>query len=301
MHVQVARQIGELDERRQAALAGGFDLAPVLAQLWRDPGQAERSVRRLLRFSGKTLLAMEQAVFVAFPAARDCQIAQRDVVRLGTGELQQCGAGAGAGPGHHAQVRLNAAREHARGACASDPDSLPDSRELREMGTHGLAVLGDCELVDVANHIAGAPQASGNHDLVHFWCGTRQLGKTLRPGAGVGEPAAPDLGELVLDCLDEALLAPRAEAADRADAVVPGGAQQLRQGLHVQLLVERARLLGAQTGKLQQVHDRQRDLAPQLLEHDAVTGAHDLLELGGEISADAGLFRQRLACRDQGA
>ena len=65
VHVQIAADLGQFDQARQAALGGGLDLALVLAQLRRNPGQAEslvdalprsrrRSGRRLQSGKGRT-------------------------------------------------------------------------------------------------------------------------------------------------------------------------------------------------------------------------------------------------------
>jgi len=48
VHVEVAREVGPLHQRRQLAALCRLDLAAVLAQLRGDPRQADRSVHRLL-------------------------------------------------------------------------------------------------------------------------------------------------------------------------------------------------------------------------------------------------------------
>ncbi len=84
MHVQVALQVGELDQSRQRALAGRLELAPVLAQLGRDPGVAEVLVDLLLVGSLERLVALDvkDAVLADREAAADRVLAQRDVVVL---------------------------------------------------------------------------------------------------------------------------------------------------------------------------------------------------------------------------
>ncbi len=50
VHVDVAADVFELDQRGDAAFRGGLDFAGVFAQLGRNPGEAERLVNLLLRF-----------------------------------------------------------------------------------------------------------------------------------------------------------------------------------------------------------------------------------------------------------
>ena len=52
--VQVALQVVDADQARQAAVQRRFDLALVLAQLGRDPGQAERGIHLVLRSAAAT-------------------------------------------------------------------------------------------------------------------------------------------------------------------------------------------------------------------------------------------------------
>ena len=56
VHVQVAADVGELDQLGQAAFERGFDFAAVFAQLRRNPGQAERLVDFLFGFARHALL-----------------------------------------------------------------------------------------------------------------------------------------------------------------------------------------------------------------------------------------------------
>ncbi len=72
------------------------DLAPILAQLGRDPLEAERFVDAFLCLAGDFLVAFdaEQAVLVQLEAQADRAVAQGDVVGLRAGEVLQRGAAA---------------------------------------------------------------------------------------------------------------------------------------------------------------------------------------------------------------
>jgi hypothetical protein len=62
VHVQVAADVLNFDQRREAALGGGFDLAPVLAQLGRDPRQVQGAVNLFFRATQDFLVAALKAV-----------------------------------------------------------------------------------------------------------------------------------------------------------------------------------------------------------------------------------------------
>ena len=111
VHVEVAAEIGALDQAGQRARRGGVDLAAHLAQLRRHPVEAERGVDVLFALAGDAAVVRdaEQAVFVQLEAEADRAVAQRDVVRLGSGEVLQRGAAALGR--HEPQVGLEPALE----------------------------------------------------------------------------------------------------------------------------------------------------------------------------------------------
>ena len=97
--------------RGSARRAGGVDLAAHLAQLRRNPVEAERGVDVFLALAGDAHVVRgpEQAVFVQLEAEADRAVAQRDVVGLRSGEVLQRGAAAVGGD--EAQIGLEAALE----------------------------------------------------------------------------------------------------------------------------------------------------------------------------------------------
>ena len=64
VHVQIAAQVRQFHQLRQAAGARRFDLAAIFAQLGRDPGQADAAKHRLLGVAGDALAAAEHTVLV---------------------------------------------------------------------------------------------------------------------------------------------------------------------------------------------------------------------------------------------
>ena len=92
MAVQVAADVVDGDQLGQRADFRRRHLAAVLAHLRRNESEAELVVDILLGRAGDAAAAGEQPVFVELPLARIGEAAQRDVVRLGTGEIEERGA-----------------------------------------------------------------------------------------------------------------------------------------------------------------------------------------------------------------
>ena len=84
VHVQVAANVGEGDERGQGVGGGGFEFAAVLAQLGRDVVEVEGVVDLLFAGGGddRVVFETEQSVFAEGEAAFDGALAQGDVVHL---------------------------------------------------------------------------------------------------------------------------------------------------------------------------------------------------------------------------
>ena len=102
--MQVPPDLVQRDERGQSAFCGGLHLASVLAQLRRDPGQAETAVDILLGGPGDAFLALENAVLVDLQPLGLREAAQLDVVVLRAGEVLK--GGAEALRRHNSQVNL---------------------------------------------------------------------------------------------------------------------------------------------------------------------------------------------------
>ena len=151
---------GVLDQLRQRAVARGLDLAAVLAQLGRDPGQPDGGVDRLLRVPGDALLAPEHPVLVDLQIALLGHAADDDVVRLGTGEvLERCAV---ALLRDHPQVDLDAVlQDHGAAGWSAGHDFLHfvvacEARHhwtvLRRYGQH----------VEVADRLLPPAEAAGD-------------------------------------------------------------------------------------------------------------------------------------------
>ena len=219
VHVEVAAQIGEIDEPRERAGRGGVELAAHLAQLGRNPVEAERGVDLLLALAGDANLVgdPEQAVLVQLEALADGAVAQRDVVGLRSGEVLQRGAAAVGGD--EAQVGLEAALdEDARFRLAVAEHAL-DQTVLDEV-VHQRRRRAGGEQVEVAAGVAAAPQAADRLDRgirrALAQVGHERGGGIVRVGQQV---AAGEALPLVERLQDQRFLL-RAHAAKRANPAV---------------------------------------------------------------------------------
>ncbi len=143
--------------------SGGVDLAAHLAQLRRNPLEAERRVDVFLALAGDAHVVFdpEQAVFVQLEAEIDRAVAQRDVVRLRAGEvLQRRAAAVG---GDEAEVGLEAAgKQDARFRLAVAEDAL--DRGVVDEIVHQRRRRAGGEEVEVAAGVAAAPEAADRLD-----------------------------------------------------------------------------------------------------------------------------------------
>ncbi len=165
VRMQVALQVGQFDQLGQASGARRLDLAAVFAQFGRNVGQADRAVHRFLAVPGDALCAAEHAVFVDLQAELLRDAADRDVVRLGAGEVVQRRAVALLR--HDAQVDLHAAFEQHAGARVAGGIYLGHFVIGREALHHRAVRRGSDQDIQVADGLAHAPEAAGDDHLLH--------------------------------------------------------------------------------------------------------------------------------------
>ena len=89
MSVQIALDIRKLHESWQSPRARSFDLAAVFAQLRRNFRETDRTIHRSLGIAGDTFRAQENPVLVDLEATVHRDLAQRDAMRLGAGEVDE--------------------------------------------------------------------------------------------------------------------------------------------------------------------------------------------------------------------
>ena len=207
--VQVAAQVGDVDEGRQRARERRLDLAAVLAQLRLDERQAEEGVRlglgrerpELGGVAGQRLPVLadpQEPLLRERPALVAGHRAQADVVLLRPGEVDAVRAGL-AGRHDH-QVHLRAAQQADRGLVPAGVHDVVDGAERREAPDERGGVVGLGEEVEVADRLAPAAERARRLDAAHAGRVREELDETqdelLRPveqhpvGRGV-EPLDP--------------------------------------------------------------------------------------------------------------
>ena len=193
MHLQVAANVRQGDEVGQLPLFGRFDFARHLAQFRLDVGELQLGVDFLFGFAGDDFAALERGerVLVERPAHVVGAAAQRDVVLLRAGEVQQ----------RRAEVFLAQQPQiHLQLAVEQDADFVFAVRE--RLVDRGIAqnVFGDRvdvllivvarlhgeQQVEVADGFAAAPQRAGGRYRFDLLAGFEDVGRVaagfcLRP------------------------------------------------------------------------------------------------------------------------
>ena len=189
------RRSSSVDQLRQArpARRRRLELAAPLAQLGRDPRQAEPLVDLLLGRAAQRLArrVVEDPVLGDVQAAAHGRLAQRDVVRLGAGEVLQ----------HVAElVGLDdlevdphaGVGGHARAGVARRLDRLDERQLAQRAGQRGRVGRGGDD-VDVLDRVGHAPQRARDLDALGGRVraqGARRSGRRPAAPARAG-PAAP--------------------------------------------------------------------------------------------------------------
>jgi len=302
VRMQVAIEVGQFHELGQSSGVRRLDLAAVFAQLRRYVRQADSAIYRFLAVTGDALRAAEHAVLVDLQTELLRDAADRDVVRLGAGEVVQCRTITFLR--HHAQVDLHSALEQDAGARLARGKHLGDfvigGEALHHRAVHNSTIWGGGDQnIQIADGLAHAPEAAGHNHLLHagyrLQKGAQRFG-ILRRG-GKLETAA--LAGMCLHCLQDVLLGLFAEAVQSADAAVLCGAPQLFDGLHIEIMVQRLDPFRSEAWNLQQFGYRRGELLTQALQQAAMSGGDDLADLAGEVGADAGQAGQVVAALHQ--
>ena len=161
VHVQIAAQVGALDQAGQRARRRPprSRRAPRAAPAESRPGRApRRSPPRSRRRRASSSVDPEEAVLVQLEAEADGAVAQRDVVRLRAGEVLQRGAAA-------VGRRRAAGRPGSRPEAGRSTWSRRGRARARPAGSSTKASISDAvgaggEDVEVAAGLAAAPQAA---------------------------------------------------------------------------------------------------------------------------------------------
>ena len=298
--VQVAANVSERHQLGQLAVAGGFELAAVLAQLGRDRLIAQVAVDLVLVRRAEHLAALDllDAPLRHLQPARLGLLAHGHVVRLRSGEvLQQVAVRLRR---DDAQVHLHARVRHDRGFRVTAARDLLHPGALAEPRGQGGRILGCRDQIDVADRLGPAPQrprlvgahagGMGAQRLQHL---RRQLECVLEQQHRLARGAAG------IDGGQDLRLFPLPHAREVAHQPVPRSLGEVVERADLELLVQQPRGAGADAGQPHHVDQPDRPAPLQLGERLHRAGRTYLIDLLGDRAADPGqlgepaLLRQR--------
>ena len=276
--------------RGSAAGFRGVDLAAHLAELRRNPLEAERRVDVLLALAGEPAVVVdrEQSVLVQFEAEADRAVAQRDVVALGSGEVLH--GGAAAVGGDEPEIGLETAlQEHARFGLALAEHAF-DEAVVHEV-VHQRRRRARCEQIEIAAGVAAAPAGCRPASMVASGARSRRCSMRAAAASCASRQQMP-AGEalpLLQGFEDEGFLL-RTHSFQRPDAAIPGGGLEIVERANTELAVQHRDRLRPYALKVEQVENRRRELGNELAVKRGIAGLGDFTNPGGEILADAGDF-----------
>ena len=300
--VAVAPEVGLGDEDGERPGQSRLDLALVLPQLGLDEGQVEEAVglrlggeRPELRVVARQDLAVVadplEAVLGQAPAPITGPRPEPDVVLLAPREMDPVGARGTRR--HHHEVDLRPAQEPDGRLVAAPADHGIDDAEPRE-AVHqdgGIGRLG--QEVEVADRLLlpaeRARRLDGRHPRDRREA--RAEGEDVLLGAVEEQARGPR--EEPLDPLEDQLLRPLREPADRANAACPRRDFQIAERQDAELVVELLDRLRPEARDLEDLDEARRHLFAEPLEIGHPARRDELGDLVGDRLADARDLRRR--------
>ena len=265
MAVQVAADVGELDEIGELARRRRRDLAVALAQLGLDVGEAEALVDlSLVGVLGDGAgLGLEDPVLGHREALLDRALAQVDVVLGRAGEvLEQVAVGVGS---DDPQIDrdpvvgddLGAGGCRRSRACATSPCSV--SASARAFGSVAVAIRSMSLQVSARRRaepaISTASLAGCARSALASSSAMGRTSESSSRSSGPSEPSFAERGEHVL-------LGLRAETLDRPDPLALGRLAKVVEARDAELVVELAHGLRSEPGDPGDLDQRRRDTWP---------------------------------------
>ena len=231
--MEVAAHVGKLDQARQPILPRQRDFTAIFPQLRRHICQSELSVDFLLGRPGDRLVAFEQPVFIELPAVLIGDPAQRDVVGLGSREIEQCRP---VGLRRNdAKIDLQSRTQDHRGPGRTVGGDLRHVFVSRQFVADLGAVASRHQDIEIADRIAPPPVAACDHDLALADPLAQRMGKGLRLGFRNREPEALFRGRLCQG-REHLFLDGGAEPARFVQAAGLGGAAKILDGTDAELV-----------------------------------------------------------------
>ena len=239
------------------SVAGGRQLAAVLAQLRRDVGIAEVRVHGLLVLGAEDLAGLggRDPVLGDREAPSNRVLAKSDVVLLRAGEvLEQVAVRLG---WDDAEVEAEpVVRDHRRLRVALR-DDVRDPVELREVVDQRRRVGRGSDDVEVAERLTAAANRAGLGDLHGCWmlAENRDDGEHGRQSLPEEPARLARVFRRLGERLQDLRLGRRAEAGKGAHSLALGRGLQLVQGRHPELLPDPARRLRAEPRQPHELDD----------------------------------------------
>src|SRR5690349_3699401 len=290
MHLQVPADVLHLDEVRQTMLLGERDLTARLAQLGRNPVEAQLGVYFLFGLPGHATRSLEQAILVELVPVLLRDLAELDVVRFGAGEVLQ-GRAVGRGL-DGAEVDLQAAPELHRGARLALGYDFPHFAEPDEPVHDPRARVGGYEDVEIADRLAPPAIASGDLDLPDVAARLQVADDRLRLRLGFVQEHAP-LGHLRLANAGAHLLFHLGpEALELLHLARVERLRQVGRGFHLELRIQELHALGAEARDAQEIEQAGGEFGRELLAERQLARRDDVADFLGEVLSDTGDLRE---------
>ena len=298
VHVEITSY--RVHQGGKTSFAGGRELVPVLSELRRDPGVAERGVDLLLALHRQRLTAL-----ALDPPLRDREslldgrLAQCDVVAGRAGEvLEQIPV---TGRRHDAEISRDAVLRDDRRLCLTVCCDLGCVREVDVVLEQRGRVVRRRDQIDILDRLCTPSHAAGRRDPRASRVRLQVSHQLLDQRERATEQDAP-LAEVALracKCLENPLLRPGTEARQCADPTLFRGYTQIIQRLDVELLPEASCRLRPDPRYAHHIGKRHRNPVSQLRQSGDVARVDELDDLGLDRLADSVELR-RVAFARQG-
>ncbi len=293
--VRVAADVGGGDQVRQRPGQRGLDLAVALPNLRRDPGKAEPLVHIGLLRIEQQLAGLDdlEALLRQRPAAVQGHAAQRDVVLLAAGEVDEVRAPRLRRANHQVDARA-VGHQDAR-LVGAGRDDLVDLAQLVERGDHRRWVVDRGEQVEVADRRPPSAERAGHLDAPDAACLAEALDQPGHKRVGVMNQHPVVDASHPRDAVEDVRLGPLRQPLDLPQASFLRRRAQRLHGIDAQLHLEQADGLRTDAGDSEDLQQAVGDLRAQPLVVLEPAGLGQLGELGRQCGARAGDLRRLAA------
>ena len=223
VHVQIAAQIGAIDEARQRTRGRRLDFAARFAKFRWNPVEAQRAVNVGLLFAADACVVgrTKEPVLIEFHPEPDCPIAQHDIVRLRSGEVLERRAPAVCW--HEPEIGLKpSCDEYARLRFAPCDD--PFDETVPDEVVHQRSIRTRREDVEISAGVASAPQAADRRDVGGRRALAQKGDQRRRRVVRIGQQMSSGVAAPLVERLEDQCFLFCTHPAERAKAAVGGSA-----------------------------------------------------------------------------